>query len=522
LQLRRRRAAARIRERRQVIVQSFLGTGVGGAPEGDAQLEQASVSAKARAELLRKALRRRISDQQFATWFERTDVGSWQGGLLTLDVPNGFYLEWIQRNFLGVIAEAAREVANAPVRVSLAIRSGPPAPTPAPTAAEQASAGAPLSHASQLPAAEPPSSTPSPVPARSGYQPTPFSGSGPLDTPLRLSAHYTFDNFVTGPSNTVAHASAHAVAQKPGRAYNPLFIHGSVGLGKTHLLQAICRTFMETYPQDRICFLSCEEFTNEFIQALQKKDVQRFRDRFRNVHLLVIDDIHFLKGKEQTQEEFFHTFNELYNVNRQIVLSSDAAPAQIPSLEDRLISRFQWGLVTKLEQPDMETRMAIINRKAELQGIQMCQEVSEYIAANFKKNIRELEGALSSLQAHAEVMGLPIDLMLAKEALEPSLPKDKRIANIDDVVALVCELYGVTVSDLQGPKRHAAISKPRQIAMYLTREVTQRSYEEIGNFFGGRDHSTVLYAAKRVATQRNADSALSARLDRLADRLEAR
>ena len=507
-------------------MQSFLDAGVGGAPEGDAQVGHTSASAQHRAEQFRKALRQRISDQQFATWFERTDLGSWQGGLLTLEVPNGFYLEWIQRNFLGVIADAAREVADAPVRVNLAIRSGPPAtPTKPPTPAEQASAGVPPTNASTLPPREAPSA-PAPAaqtsPPRPGYQPKPFSGSGPLDTPLRLSDHYTFDNFVTGPSNTVAHASAHAVAQKPGRAYNPLFIHGSVGLGKTHLLQAICRTFMETYPQDRICFLSCEEFTNEFIQALQKKDVQRFRDRFRNVHLLVIDDIHFLKGKEQTQEEFFHTFNELYNVNRQIVLSSDAAPAQIPSLEDRLISRFQWGLVTKLEQPDMETRMAIINRKAELQGVHLPQEVSEYIASNFKKNIRELEGALSSLQAHAEVMGQPIDLMVAKDALEPSLPKDKRIANIEDVVSLVCELYGVTVSDLQGPKRHAAISKPRQIAMYLTRQVTQRSYEEIGHFFGGRDHSTVLYAAKRVGAKREADSSLDARLDRLVDRLEAR
>ena len=509
-------------------MQSFLNAGVGDTPEGDAQLGQASVSAQGRAEQFRKALRRRISDQQFATWFDRTDVGSWEGGLLTLEVPNGFYLEWIQRNFLGVVAEAAREVADAPVRVSLAIRNGPlTSPAKPPTPAEQASAGVPPGGTHSLPPREPAGSeAPAPStqaqPPRAGYKPTPFSGSGPLDTPLRLSDHYTFDNFVTGPSNTVAHASAHAVAQKPGRAYNPLFIHGSVGLGKTHLLQAICRTFMETYPQDRICFLSCEEFTNEFIQALQKKDVQRFRDRFRNVHLLVIDDIHFLKGKEQTQEEFFHTFNELYNVNRQIVLSSDAAPAQIPSLEDRLISRFQWGLVTKLEQPDMETRMAIINRKAELQGVHLPQEVSEYIAANFKKNIRELEGALSSLQAHAEVMGQDIDLMVAKDALEPSLPKDKRIANIDDVVALVCELYGVTVSDLQGPKRHAAISKPRQIAMYLTRQVTKRSYEEIGHFFGGRDHSTVLYAAKRVASQREADTALDARLDRLVDRLEAR
>lgn len=482
---------------------------------------------------LRESLRRRVSTQQFKTWFSPVGVHAWQPGQVTLKVPNLFYLEWLTKNFLPVIGEAASEVAAGPTRVELLVvrapsRDGaaetpPPRLDPPPTGPRGLTGEPQPSQAAGPHTTDPGPSTPASPPAQDGrYQPTPFAGSGALDIPLQLNDGYTFDQYVTGPSNTVAYASARAVAQKPGRAYNPLFIHGSVGLGKTHLLQAICRTFMDTYPQDRICYLSCEEFTNEFIQALKRKDVQRFRDRFRNVHLLVIDDIHFLKGKEQTQEEFFHTFNNLYQSNRQIVISSDAPPSQIPSLEDRLISRFQWGLVTKLEQPDMETRMAILQRKAEGMGIHVPMEVVEYIATHFRNNIRELEGALLSLQAHAGATGGPITSELARAALESAIHEAPATITVDEVVSLVCEQLHVTISDLQGPRRTRAISEPRQIAMYLVRQITRRSLEEIGNFFGGRDHSTVLYAIRRMEDRVQQDVEFKARMDRLIDRFGPR
>jgi chromosomal replication initiator protein len=296
---------------------------------------------------------------------------SWTASDLVIGLPNRFYQEWFHRNFRALVAAAAAEVGQGPTQVSFVVAAPETAPEEVTPAAD-----APTT------AAERPEA--------------PFAGTGPDDSPLRLHDHYTFENFIVGPSNRIPYASARAVAQDPGRAYNPLFLHGSVGLGKTHLLHAVCRAFRERSPEERICFLSCEEFTNEFVQALQRHDLERFRERFRNVHLLVIDDIHFLAGKERTQEEFFHTFNRLFQTQRQIVVSSDAPPSEIPTLEERLVSRFRWGLVVKIEQPEMETRMAIVRRKAELQGIEVPNDVVEFIASNFRNNIRELEGALVS------------------------------------------------------------------------------------------------------------------------------
>jgi chromosomal replication initiator protein len=351
--------------------------------------------------------------------------------------------------------------------------------------------------------------------------PAPFTGSGPGDAPLRLNQHYTFDNFIVGPSNRVACASAKAVAQDPGRAYNPLFLHGSVGLGKTHLLHAVCRAFGQRCPGERITFLSCEEFTNEFVQALQRHDLERFRERFRNVHLLVIDDIHFLVGKERIQDEFFHTFNRLYQSHRQIVISSDAPPTEIPTLQDRLVSRFRWGLVAKIEQPEIETRMAIVRRKAELIGIEVPNDVVEFIASNFRNNIRELEGAMLSVSARAEVSGVPIDMAIAKEALEPVIVEDRPTLTLDRITEAVAARYQVKISDLRSKRRARSVSMPRQIVMYLAREVTPLSLDEIGDHFGGRDHSTVIYAIRKVQELVDSDPRVAADVARLKDRLGA-
>ncbi len=446
-------------------------------------------------------LRARINKRQFATWFQPATLESWEGADLVMGLPNRFYQEWFQSKFSELVREAAESVARSPVSVTFEIRS-------AKTEEETAEPPQPKT---EEPA---PSGTPTDV------YPSPFPGSGTDDSPLRLNELYTFDNFIVGPSNSVAHASAKGIAQDPGRAYNPLFIHGAVGLGKTHLLHAICHEFLARFPKERVCFLSCEEFTNEFVRSLQRNDVDSFRARFRNVHLLVIDDIHFLKGKERTQEEFFHTFNGLYQSNHQIVLSSDAAPNEIPTLEERLVSRFHWGLVSNLEQPETETRMAIVRRKAEIQGIDIPNDAVEFIAANFRNNIRELEGALLASKALSEVLNLPIDLDLVKKAVGPHL--GRHTVNLDKITQVVCSHYQVKISDLRSKRRGRSVSLPRQVVMFIARLLTNLSLDEIGDHFGGRDHSTVLYAVRKVQSRCDSDPTFSATVDRMVDRLGGR
>ena len=461
---------------------------------------------------LLEAIRKRVNKQQYATWFQRTTLVQWEGNALVMGLPNRFYEEWFQRHFRALIARAAEEIGHAPIEVSFQVVPQAPAQEPAvpavPAASEHPKTPAPTTTAATVPA------TVAPAPG-----PSPFTGSGAGDLPLHLNDHYTFENFIVGPSNRIAAASARAVANDPGRAYNPLFLHGSVGLGKTHLLHAVCREFLQRRPGERICFLSCEEFTNEFVQALQRHDLEKFRQRFRNVHLLVIDDIHFLQGKERIQDEFFHTFNRLYQAHHQIVVSSDAPPTEIPTLQDRLVSRFKWGLVATIEKPEMETRMAIVRRKAELLGIDVPNDVVEFVAANFRNNIRELEGAILSVSARASVTNLPIDLSVAQEALEPSIVGTRPPMTLDRITETIASHYQVKISDLRSKRRSRSISVPRQVVMYLARETTDLSLDEIGDHFGGRDHSTVLYAVRRVKEQVENDPRFSAEVERLRDRL---
>ena len=325
------------------------------------------------------------------------------------------------------------------------------------------------------------------------------------DQPLLLSPDYTFENFVTGPCNRLPHAASVAVADGARQEYNPLFIHGGVGLGKTHLLQAVCQRMLERQPDARILYLSCESFTNQFIAAVESGNMQQFRYRFRHVDMLVIDDIHFLKGHDRTQEEFFHTFNTLYQQQKQIILSADCPPSEIPELEERLVSRFSWGLVARVEKPCYETRVAILQKKAKMRGLALPEDVVCYIAAKVERNTRELEGAITKLQGTVSLQGdngqaapRAIDLELAKQALGETASAEQKRVTIQQILDSVTKYYNVRLSDLQGKRRHKSVAFPRQVCMYLARKHTRYSLEEIGGYFGGRDHTTVLHAVRTV------------------------
>jgi chromosomal replication initiator protein len=338
---------------------------------------------------------------------------------------------------------------------------------------------------------------------------------------IRLSADYTFDTFVTGPCNRLAHAACQAVSESPGKAYNPLFVHGSAGLGKTHLLQATCQKLREDNKAVNICYISCETFTNHFIDAVGQGALHDFRYRYRHADVLVIDDIQFLAAHEQTQEEFFHTFNTLYQAQKQIILSSDRGPSQIPDLEERLVSRFNWGLVAQISRPCYETRVAIIRRKAALRGIELPEEVVCFVAGAIDSNTRELEGAIARVAMLADVSDRNIDLPLAEEALGAEPSARRREITIEDILGAVTTRFGVRLADLQSKKRSRSIAFPRQVCMYLARSLTRHSLEEIGGYFGGRDHTTVLHANRTIDSLRQHDPQFQATLDLIAQEIQA-
>ena len=320
------------------------------------------------------------------------------------------------------------------------------------------------------------------------------------DTPA-LNPLYTFENFVTGPCNRLAHAASLAVADLPGRAYNPLFVHASAGLGKSHLLQAICHRILADQPDpdaSGLAYISCEDFVNRFITAIGRGQTEQFRQRFRHLGVLVIDDIHFLADKDRTQEEFFHTFNTLYQAQKQVVLSSDSPPHEIPSLEERLVSRFKWGLVVRVDRPSFETRVAIVQKKARLRERDLPEDVVQYIANVVDTNNRELEGAVVRVLGYASLCNRQVDLALAKEALRDLIATPTRAITIQEVADAVIRRYSARLSDLQGRERAQSVAVPRQICMFLARRLSNRSLEEIGVFFGGRDHTTVLHAERKV------------------------
>ncbi len=322
---------------------------------------------------------------------------------------------------------------------------------------------------------------------------------------LKLHPDYTFDNFVVGPSNRLAHASCVAVSQSPGNTYNPLFIYGSSGLGKTHLLHAVCFAAQRKSNGAVMQFLSCEDFVNRFIRAIEEGDLSGFQSQFRTVDMLVIDDVQFLREREHSQEEFFHTFNALYNNGKQIILSADSPPGKIPSLETRLISRFNWGLVTRIDPPSYETRVAIVQKKAHLRGLNISDEIAEYIARKVHANIRELEGALTTIYAVATTTEKVIDLELVQTALEGQIKASARHISITDIIEVVTGHFDVRLADLQSKKRSQSITEPRQICMYLARKLTKHSLEEIGGHLGGRDHTTVMHACSKISQAKKSD-----------------
>ena len=338
---------------------------------------------------------------------------------------------------------------------------------------------------------------------------------------LILNSKYTFDSFVVGNNNKFAHAAAMAVSESPGNAYNPLFLYGGVGLGKTHLMQAIGHQVIQNNSNSRVVYVSCEQFTNELLNAIQFKKTENFRLKYRNIDVLLIDDIQFLSGKERTQEEFFHTFNSLYEIGKQIVVSSDRPPKEISTLEDRLRSRFEWGLITDIQAPDLETRVAILKKKAAFDNIEISNDVLIYIADQINSNIRELEGALVRVTAYSKLTGIDLSVDLATSVLKDIIPSiNRKPINVGLIQKTVADYFKIDVSDLCSKSRVRSIAMPRQIAMYLARELTELSLPKIGEEFGGRDHSTVIHACDKIAQDIKSDSELSEDVDNIISKLK--
>jgi chromosomal replication initiator protein len=467
-------------------------------------------------------VRRRLPKSQYDLWFARARCETLTPTSLVISVPNRFHQEWMASRFRTPVSAAAMEVLGTPIEVRFEV-TPTPAPLPAsgaPDTATSAPPGLAQGVLHEPAAAAPPAPPPLPAPVPSNAGAAADASADPWT--VRLQSHYTFDDFVVGPSNQVAHAAALAVGDDPGNAYNPLFLYGSVGLGKTHLLQAVCQQILRRRPGFRIAYMSCEQFTNEYVSALKNNAPEAFRRRFRNVDMMVVDDIHFLAGKERTQEEFFHTFNALYQLRKQIVVSSDAPPTDIPTLEERLVSRFKWGLVAQIEPPETETRMAILRRKAEKIGMVLPDDVVEYIAKHVRSNIREIEGAITSVRSRAALDRVPVDLSLVRAALAPMLEHDAPPVGLEKIAQVVCGHFSVKIPDLRSKKRTKSISTPRQLVMYLAREETSLSLVEIGEFLGGRDHTTVLYGIQRVADEVVRNEPFRQTVDRLRDRVRAR
>ncbi len=421
--------------------------------------------------------------ESFNIWFKPLRLHSLTSEKLTIGVPNPFFKKRLREKYLPLIQNNLNQIMGKEIKIDFL-------------------------WSKKNPSMEKSSKSKSSSFSRNPY----FS---------RLNSKYDFGNFVVGNSNRLAHAAALAVAQSPSVAYNPLFIYGDVGLGKTHLLQAITHYILKNKPQLSFTYLSCEQFTNELINAIRDDKTVKFRKKYRNVGVLLVDDIQFLGGKERTQEEFFHTFNALYEAHRQIVLSSDKAPTEIPTLEKRLSSRFEWGLITDIQSPDLETRIAILRKKAISEKIELPNEVALFIAERVKTNIRKLEGCLLRLSAHSSLYKVKIDRDSAEDALRDIIPqKEPKPININSIQKLVSKYYNIKESSLKGKKRIKSIVLPRQIAMFLSRELTNLSFPEIGGKFGGKDHTTVIHAWRKIAEQKKKEENLKRELLELEDLLK--
>lgn len=412
----------------------------------------------------------KVNRHSFNTWFRPTRLLFETSHTLAIQVPNTHFRDWITKHYAGVIHESLGELDRSNLEVVFSTD------TP---------------HNDAPPDHDDPSPTAAPAPP-------------PADV-LAVNPKYTFDSFVVGTSNQFAHAAARAVAEAPSRAYNPLFIYGGVGLGKTHLLHAIGHQIRRQTPTFRVVYISAEKFMNDLINAIRYDRILDFRAKHRSTDVLLIDDIQFIAGKERTQEEFFHTFNALYDAQRQLVISSDSPPREIPTLEERLRSRFEWGLTADIQAPDLETKVAILRKKADAEKVQVPDNVALFIASKIKSNIRELEGSLIRLVAYSSLTGRTIDLTLAQDVLRDLLPSHDRIINLDMIQKFVADHYNLKISDLKARNNSKSIALPRQIAMYLSKALTSGSLPDIGKAFGGKHHSTVIHSIRKIDTLRRSD-----------------
>lgn len=411
-----------------------------------------------------------LPSQAYETWFQPTRAVSSTLSSIVVEVPNPFFRDWLTSHYSELVDRTLQAIAQSKIRVEYAISAPNPEPSPAR------------------------STEPAPAPAKAA----PGWPARDSSSDVVLNSRYTFAQFVIGPSNHFAHAAAQAVSASPAKVYNPFFIHGGVGLGKTHLMQAIGHRIRELFPQAKCIYVSSERFTNQLISAIQNRSMAAFRERFRSVDVLLVDDIHFIAGKEATQEAFFHTFNTLYDAHRQIVVSSDRPPKELHGVEERLVSRFEWGLVTDVQPPDLETRVAILRKKAESQGSWVPDEVTLFIAERVSSNIRELEGALNRVIAYSVLAGREISPAMAQEVLKGVVAETARAVSVEKIQHVVAGYFNLTISDLKGKRRTRGVSLPRQLAMALSRKLTEASLPAIGEAFGGRDHATVIYACQKV------------------------
>ncbi len=412
------------------------------------------------------ALKEKVGQQNFDIWIKPIHFVSQEGGKVELEVPNRFFKEWISEHYSIQIKDVISLLTQMPCQLQFQIRN------------EKINGKEPISY---------------PLP---NNEPLVLHSIQPIFNPK-----YTFDHFVVGASNQFAHAACLAVADLPAKNYNPLFIYGGVGLGKTHLLHAIGNHIVQhrILPDMRkICYISSEEFTNELINSLRYEKMDEFRNKFRRMDILLIDDIQFIAGKERTQAEFFHTFNSLYEARKQIVVTSDKFPKDIPNFEERLRSRFEWGLIADIQPPDIETKVAILRKKAEMENISLPNDVAFFLASQIDSNIRVLEGSLIRIGAFASLTKTPIDIQLAKEVLKNIIKPKEEFVSIDLVQKVVSNFYNIKISDLKVKKKYKGYVLPRQIAMYLSRKLTNASLVEIGDKFGGKDHSTVLHSIKKI------------------------
>lgn len=427
----------------------------------------------------------KLSKPSYETWLQATEAVDWRDDTLIISAPNEFARDWLESRYAHLVRDTLQEVTGSVIGVQF------------------------ITHTATRPEGEEEAAA-----SQAGMEELPHPKT-------MLNSRYTFDTFVIGSGNRFAHAASLAVAEAPAKAYNPLFIYGGVGLGKTHLMHAI-GNYAQSHPaHSHVVYLTSEKFTNEFINSIRDNRTDDFRNKYRNVDILLIDDIQFLAGKEQTQEEFFHTFNALHEESKQIVISSDRPPKAIPTLEDRLRSRFEWGLITDIQPPDLETRIAILRKKAIADNLNIDSEVMAFIADRIDTNIRELEGALIRVVAFSALMNQPVSTELAAEALKDIIQHARpKVIGIPDIQQVVCHYYSLSIDELKGKKRTRSVAVPRQIAMYLSRELTDASLPKIGEEFGGRDHTTVIHAHEKISRTLNMDRSLQKAVDDLKERLK--